>query len=89
MKVTAGRRTGTPEPRLTGSPSGGAEDVIFAGTDVITASEPVWTAPFTGLSWRSSGTWVSAPCREDADAPVAGTPWKLSPETGLPGVVRG
>ncbi|MGW3413582.1 transposase [Streptomyces sp. NPDC000888] len=47
---------------------------------VITASEPSWIAPFTGLSPRAFGKLVTALRREGADSPGRGRPWKLSLE---------
>ncbi|WP_327277425.1 transposase [Streptomyces sp. NBC_01224] len=47
---------------------------------VITASEPFWIAPFTGLSPRVFGRLVTALRREGADSPGRGRPWKLSLE---------
>lgn len=47
---------------------------------VITASEPFWIAPFTGLSPRAFGKLVTALRREGADSPGLGRPWKLSLE---------
>ncbi|MFI8007436.1 transposase [Streptomyces sp. NPDC086010] len=44
---------------------------------VITASEPSWIAPFTGISPRSFGKLVTALRREGADSPGRGRPWKL------------
>ncbi|MGC5006712.1 transposase [Streptomyces sp. DT203] len=44
---------------------------------VITASEPSWIAPFTGLSPRSFGKLVTAPRREGADPVREGRPWAL------------
>ncbi|GAA2288788.1 hypothetical protein GCM10010145_68630 [Streptomyces ruber] len=44
---------------------------------VITASEPSWTAPFTGLSPRQFGKLVSALRREGADPVRKGRPWGL------------
>ncbi|WP_171166536.1 transposase family protein [Streptomyces sp. I05A-00742] len=44
---------------------------------VITASEPSWTAPFTGLSPRVLGQLVTAPRREGASSPGQGRPWGL------------
>ncbi|MCQ6246172.1 transposase [Streptomyces malaysiensis] len=47
---------------------------------VITASEPSWIAPFTGLNPRAFGKLVSVPRRDDADSPQRGRPWGLSLE---------
>ncbi|MBV7255041.1 transposase [Streptomyces albidoflavus] len=47
---------------------------------VITASEPSWIAPFTGLSPRAFRKLVTALRREGADSPSRGRPWKLSLE---------
>ncbi|MEV6592372.1 transposase [Streptomyces acidicola] len=44
---------------------------------VITASEPSWTAPFTGLSPRQFGKLVTALRREGADPIRKGRPWSL------------
>ncbi|MBT2902644.1 transposase [Streptomyces sp. McG8] len=44
---------------------------------VITASEPSWIAPFTGLSPRQFGRLVTALRREDADPVRKGRPWSL------------
>ncbi|MFF1354628.1 transposase, partial [Streptomyces sp. NPDC058297] len=45
---------------------------------VITASEPTWIAPFTGLSPRVFGKLVQQLRLEGADARRRGRPWKLS-----------
>ncbi|EST18290.1 hypothetical protein M877_39050 [Streptomyces niveus NCIMB 11891] len=45
--------------------------------DVITASEPSWIPPFTGLSPRAFGKLVTALRREGADAVRMGRPWSL------------
>lgn len=42
---------------------------------MITASEPSWTAPFTGLSPRLFGKLVTVLRREGADAARNGRPW--------------
>ncbi|MEV6296750.1 transposase [Streptomyces sp. NPDC051896] len=47
---------------------------------VITASEPSWIAPFTGLDPRTFGKLVTPLRREGADAPGRGRSWKLSLE---------
>lgn len=47
---------------------------------VITASEPSWIAPFTGLSPRAFGKLLAQLHREGADMPCRGRPWKLSLE---------
>ncbi|MEU8034311.1 transposase [Streptomyces sp. NPDC049099] len=47
---------------------------------VITASEPSWIRPFTGLSPRSFGKLVTAVQRERAAEPRTGRPWGLSLE---------
>ncbi|MFD6243542.1 transposase [Streptomyces diastaticus] len=47
---------------------------------VITASEPSWIIPFTGLSLRAFGRLVTALRREGADSPGRGRRWKLSLE---------
>ncbi|MDX3763959.1 transposase [Streptomyces sp. AK02-04a] len=47
---------------------------------VITASEPSWIAPFTGLSPRQFGKLVTALRREGADPVRRGRPWSLSLE---------
>ncbi len=44
---------------------------------VITASEPSWIAPFTGLSPRQFGKLLAALPREDADPVRKGRPWIL------------
>jgi hypothetical protein len=44
---------------------------------VITASEPSWTAPFTGLSPRQFGKLITALRREGADPVRKGRPWSL------------
>lgn len=44
---------------------------------VITASEPSWTAPFTGLSPRQFGKLVTALRREGTDPVCKGRPWGL------------
>lgn len=44
---------------------------------VITASEPSWIAPFTGLSSRQFGKLVTALRREGADPVRKGRPWSL------------
>ncbi len=44
---------------------------------VITASEPSWIAPFTGLSPRQFGRLVTALRREGADPVRKGRPWSL------------
>ncbi|MFD4592781.1 transposase [Streptomyces rubiginosohelvolus] len=44
---------------------------------VITASEPSWIAPFTGLSPRSFGKLVTVLRRQGADAVRKGRPWSL------------
>ncbi|BBC35089.1 hypothetical protein SGFS_063830 [Streptomyces graminofaciens] len=44
---------------------------------VITASEPSWIAPFTGLSPRLFGKLVTVLRREGADAVRKGRPWSL------------
>lgn len=43
----------------------------------ITASEPSWTAPFTGLSPRCFGKLLTALRREGADEVRRGRPWSL------------
>jgi hypothetical protein len=48
-----------------------------AVTGVITASEPSWIAPFTGLSPRAFGKLVTVLRREGADAVRRGRPWSL------------
>jgi hypothetical protein len=47
---------------------------------VITASEPSWIAPFTGLSARAFGKLVTVLRREGADAVRKGRPWSLALE---------
>lgn len=44
---------------------------------VITASQPSWIAPFTGLSPRAFRTLISQLRREGADTPRPGRPWSL------------
>ncbi len=44
---------------------------------VITASEPSWTAPFTGLGPRRFGKQITALRREGADPVRKGPPWRL------------
>ncbi|WP_138907946.1 transposase [Streptomyces chryseus] len=44
---------------------------------VITASQPSWIAPFTGLSPRCLGKLVTMLRREGADAVRRGRPWSL------------
>nr|AAB66653.1 orf3 [Streptomyces netropsis] len=44
---------------------------------VITASEPSWIAPFTGLSPRHFRKVVTLLRREGADTPRRGHPWSL------------
>ncbi len=44
---------------------------------MITASEPSWIAPFTGLSPRQFGKLVTALQREGADPVRKGRPWSL------------
>ena len=51
------------------------DDLDVAG--VITASEPSWIAPFTGLSPRCFGKLLTALRREGADAVRRGRPWSL------------
>jgi hypothetical protein len=43
----------------------------------ITASEPPWIAPFTGLSPRQFGKPITALRREGADPVRKGRPWSL------------
>ncbi|MFB7757460.1 IS5/IS1182 family transposase, partial [Streptomyces sp. NPDC056121] len=50
---------------------------------VITASEPTWIVPFSGLSERIFGKFVQQLRREEADAPVRRRPWKLPLEDRL------
>jgi DDE superfamily endonuclease/DDE family transposase len=50
-------------------------DFVVAG--VITASEPTWIAPFTGLSPRTFARLVAEVRREGAGEPGRGRPWKL------------
>jgi hypothetical protein len=54
--------------------------MILTVSGVITASEPSWIAPFTGLSPRAFRKLVTALRREGADSPSRGRPWKLSLE---------
>ncbi|MEW2412962.1 transposase [Streptomyces sp. NPDC046866] len=44
---------------------------------VITASEPSWIAPFTGLSSRQFGKLITVLRREGADPVRKGRPWSL------------
>lgn len=44
---------------------------------VITASEPSWTAPFTGLSPHQFGKLITPLRREGADPVRKGRPWSL------------
>ena len=44
---------------------------------LITASEPSWIAPFTGLSSRQFGKLITALRREGADPVRKGRPWSL------------
>jgi hypothetical protein len=44
---------------------------------VITASQPSWIGPFTGLSPRCFGKLVTALRREEADTVRRGRPWSL------------
>ena len=44
---------------------------------VITASQPSWIAPFTGLSARQFGQLITALRREGADPVREGRPWSL------------
>ncbi|WP_329538490.1 transposase (plasmid) [Streptomyces sp. NBC_01450] len=44
---------------------------------VITASEPSWITPFTGLSPRQFGKLLTALRREEADPVRKGRPWSL------------
>lgn len=44
---------------------------------MITASEPSWIAPFTGLSPRCFGKLMTVVRREFADEPRRGRPWSL------------
>ncbi len=44
---------------------------------VITASEPSWISPFTGLSPRQFSKLISALRREGADPVRKGRPWSL------------
>ncbi|MFI9004653.1 transposase [Streptomyces sp. NPDC053541] len=46
-------------------------------TGVITASQPSWIAPFTGLSARQFGKLITALRREGADPVRKGRPWSL------------
>ncbi|MFF7952458.1 hypothetical protein [Streptomyces griseorubiginosus] len=45
---------------------------------LITASEPSWIAPFTGLSPRQFGKLVTAMRREGMDRARKGRPWSLT-----------
>ncbi|MEU1848455.1 transposase [Streptomyces sp. NPDC019990] len=51
---------------------------------VITASEPSWIAPFTGLSPRQFGKLVTALRREGADPVRKGRPWSLPLQDRVP-----
>lgn len=51
--------------------------MIFVWLGVITASEPSWTVPFTGLSPRCFGGLVAALRREGVDEARRGRPWSL------------
>ncbi|MDQ0828278.1 hypothetical protein QF032_000122 [Streptomyces achromogenes] len=51
--------------------------MILIMSGVITASEPSWIAPFTGLSPRIFGKLVTALRREGASSPGQGRPWGL------------
>ncbi|MFE9341251.1 IS5/IS1182 family transposase, partial [Streptomyces sp. NPDC007063] len=44
---------------------------------VITASQPSWIAPFSGLSPRQFGKLITALRREGADPVRKGRPWSL------------
>ncbi|KUO09977.1 transposase [Streptomyces sp. DSM 15324] len=55
---------------------------------VITASEPSWIAPFTGLSPRPFGKLVSMVRREGTDAVRKGRPWGLPLEDRIDAVTR-
>jgi hypothetical protein len=46
-------------------------------TGVITASEPRWIGPFTGLSPQQFGTLVTALRKEEAAQARKGRPWGL------------
>ncbi|MFE5513013.1 transposase family protein, partial [Streptomyces sp. NPDC056529] len=46
-------------------------------TGVITASEPSWIGPFTGLSPRQFNKLITALRREGADPVRKGRPWSL------------
>lgn len=54
--------------------------MILTVSGVITASEPSWIAPFTGLRPPVFSKLVTALRREGADSPGRGRPWKLSLE---------
>ncbi|MGW0703824.1 transposase [Streptomyces sp. NPDC002867] len=47
---------------------------------VITASEPSWITPFSGLSPRQFGKLVASLRRQGADTVRRGRPWSLTPE---------
>ena len=49
-------------------------------SDVITASQPTWLAPFTGLSPRCFGALVTQLRHEGADSVRRGRPWSLTLE---------
>lgn len=46
-------------------------------TGVITAAQPSWIAPFTGLSARQFGKLITVLRREGADPVRKGRPWSL------------
>jgi hypothetical protein len=54
--------------------------MILVVTGVITASEPSWIAPFTGLSPRAFGKLLTVLRREGADEVRRGRPWSLALE---------
>jgi transposase len=54
--------------------------MILAVAGVITASEPSWIAPFTGLSPSHFAKLVTALRREGADPVRKGRPWSLTLE---------
>jgi Helix-turn-helix of DDE superfamily endonuclease len=51
---------------------------------VITASEPSWIGPFTGLSPRTFGKLLTVLRREGVDATRAGRPWSPTLEDRVP-----
>lgn len=62
-------------PRAVVKGTAQCNDLGVAG--VITASEPSWITPFTGLSPRTFGRLVTTLRREGADTVRPGRPWSL------------